>query len=147
MKIASTDTVTQNDYTAPQIIDPYPQSQNHTQWPGNGTRGDSIFDSFMFSMISLTSNATRGELSTRAAGCTLLEAHRPLLPHLSLRRRHLSYPDERPMPLAHQRQHQSRARQHTFSKPRGKLHRPGRWTSVRKTFRPHDDSDWIRPGH
>ncbi|KAK4550227.1 hypothetical protein LTR36_003194 [Oleoguttula mirabilis] len=72
MKIASTVKITENDYTAPQLIDPYPQSVNHTQWPGNGTQGDAYFDAFMAAMIPLTSNATSQELSMRSAGCTLL---------------------------------------------------------------------------
>lgn len=73
MKIASTVNITVDDYTAPQLIDPYPQSVNHTQWPGNGTQGDPYFDAFMAAMIPLTSNATSQELSMRADGCKLLK--------------------------------------------------------------------------
>ncbi|KAK8199774.1 Alpha/Beta hydrolase protein [Phyllosticta capitalensis] len=73
MKIGSTDNITRNDYTAPELIDPYPQSQNHTQWPGTGVRGDPYFDAFMAAMIPLTSNATRLELTMRKNGCQLLE--------------------------------------------------------------------------
>ena len=72
MKIASTVAITENDYTAPEQIMPYPQAVNHTQWPGNGTKNDPYFDAFMASMIPLTSNTTAQELSMRAAGCTLL---------------------------------------------------------------------------
>lgn len=72
LKFASTDIITENDYTAPELINPYPQSQNHTQWPGNGTRGDPFFDAFMASTIPLTANATSQELSMRYAGCALL---------------------------------------------------------------------------
>ena len=28
----------EEDYTAPQLFDPYPQSQLHTQWPGVSSR-------------------------------------------------------------------------------------------------------------
>jgi hypothetical protein len=56
-----------------ELIDPYPQSVNHTQWPGNGTQGDPYFDAFMASMLPLTSNTTSQELSMRYAGCKLLE--------------------------------------------------------------------------
>ncbi|KAK7534211.1 Alpha/Beta hydrolase protein [Phyllosticta citribraziliensis] len=73
LKIGSTDNITRNCYTSPETIMPYPQAINHTQWPGTGIRGDAIFDSFMASMIPLTSNATSLELSMRKAGCQLLE--------------------------------------------------------------------------
>lgn len=73
MKIATTVSITENAYTAPELIDPYPQSVNHTQWPGSGTKGDPTFDAFTASMIPLGSNATSGELSMREAGCKLLE--------------------------------------------------------------------------
>jgi hypothetical protein len=37
--IASTNVQnTEEDYTAPELINPYPQSQLHTQWPGVSTR-------------------------------------------------------------------------------------------------------------
>ena len=72
MRFGSTDFIHQNAYTAPQILDPYPQSQGHTQWPGNGTRGDPIFDAFFAATLPLTSNTTAQETSMRAAGCTLL---------------------------------------------------------------------------
>lgn len=72
MKIASTVEITENDYTAPELIVPYPQAVNHTQWPGNGTKGDPYFDAFMAAMIPLTSNSTAQELSMKLAGCTLL---------------------------------------------------------------------------
>ena len=72
MSVGSTVNITQDDFTAPQLIDPYPQSLNHTQWPGNGTQGDPYFDAFMAATVPLTSNQTSQELSMRAAGCKLL---------------------------------------------------------------------------
>lgn len=72
MRLGSTDVIHQNSYTAPEILNPYPQSQGHTQWPGNGMRGDPIFDAFFAAALPLTSNATLQETSMRAAGCTLL---------------------------------------------------------------------------
>ncbi|GME65273.1 hypothetical protein GTA08_BOTSDO11924 [Neofusicoccum parvum] len=59
-------------YTAPELMNAYPQSQNHTQWPGNGTRGDPIFDAFESTILPRTSNLTAQELSMRASGCALL---------------------------------------------------------------------------
>lgn len=73
MKIATTVSITQNSYTAPELIEPYPQSVNHTQWSGSGVQGDPTFDAFTASMIPLGSNTTSGELSMRDAGCQLLE--------------------------------------------------------------------------
>jgi hypothetical protein len=37
LKLSTTDIITRNAYTAPEIINPYPQSQLHTQWPGVST--------------------------------------------------------------------------------------------------------------
>lgn len=65
--------VEQVGFTAPEIADAYPQSQNHTQWPGTGLRGDPIFDAFESGFIPLTNNNTRQEISMRAAGCKLLQ--------------------------------------------------------------------------
>ena len=65
--------VFQDGFTTPENIPwQYPQSKQHTQWPGNGTRGDPYFDAFMSAEIPLTSNSTSQELSMRAAGCKLL---------------------------------------------------------------------------
>ena len=72
MRYGSTDTIHQGSFTVPEITNPYPQSQGHTQWPGNGTRGDLIFDAFFAATLPLSSNTTAVELSMRAAGCTLL---------------------------------------------------------------------------
>ena len=70
----STDVNTEAGFTAPEknTAYSYPQAVNHTQWPGNGTRGDPIFDAFMASIVPLTTNSTKQELAMRAAGCKLL---------------------------------------------------------------------------
>ncbi|KAH9843342.1 alpha beta-hydrolase protein [Teratosphaeria destructans] len=72
LKIGSDVQITEDDYTAPETLRAYPQAVNHTQWPGNGTRGDPDFDAFSRSILPLTSNSTAQELSMRAAGCKLL---------------------------------------------------------------------------
>jgi pimeloyl-ACP methyl ester carboxylesterase len=72
LRFGSTDTIHENGFTHPEGINPYPQSQGHTQWPGSGTRGDPIFDAFFAATVPLTSNSTAQELSMRADGCTLL---------------------------------------------------------------------------
>lgn len=90
LKLSTTDIITQNAYTAPEIIHPYPQSLNHTQWPGvstnrlpqaapyadgnmqNGTKGDPTFDAFIASFLPITTNLTIQELTMRTDGCALL---------------------------------------------------------------------------
>lgn len=72
-RIGSTDFIHENSFTAPELSLPYPQAAGHDQFPGNGTRGDPIFDAFFAAAIPLTSNTTSQELSMRSAGCALLE--------------------------------------------------------------------------
>lgn len=72
MRIGSTAEITEKGFTAPELTNAYPQSQEHTQWPGTGVRGDPIFDAFESTFIPLTSNLTVQELSMRSAGCQLL---------------------------------------------------------------------------
>ena len=71
-RFGSTDTIHENGYTAPEILDPYLQSQGHDKRPGNGTHGDPIFDAFFAQTLPLSSNANGVELAMRAAGCKLL---------------------------------------------------------------------------
>ncbi|KAF2145320.1 uncharacterized protein K452DRAFT_264232 [Aplosporella prunicola CBS 121167] len=73
MRIGSTAEISQKGFTVPEVTNAYPQSQNHTQWPGSGMRGDAAFDAFQATMLPLTSNLTAQELSMRASGCALLE--------------------------------------------------------------------------
>ncbi|ETS73213.1 hypothetical protein PFICI_15158 [Pestalotiopsis fici W106-1] len=73
IKLGSTDNITQNGFTAPELADYYPQAEGHDKWPGTGVRGDPVFDAFEATMIPLNSNSTSGELAMRAAGCRLLE--------------------------------------------------------------------------
>ncbi|KAI4137091.1 MAG: hypothetical protein LQ341_005281 [Variospora aurantia] len=72
LRIGSTDQIAERGFSAPEIVNDYPQSQLHTQWPGTGRIGDPIFDAFVAQFIPLTSNLTRQELSMRASGCKLL---------------------------------------------------------------------------
>lgn len=73
LKLSTTVKIHENDYTAPELIDPYPQSLGHNKWVGNGTQGDPIFDAFFAAAGPMTSNATALELSMRSSGCKLLE--------------------------------------------------------------------------
>ncbi|KAG9951431.1 alpha/beta-hydrolase, partial [Aureobasidium melanogenum] len=72
MRIGSTAEISEKGFTAPELTDAYPQSQQHTQWPGSGVKGDPIFDAFESTFIPLTSNMTVQELSMRSSGCQLL---------------------------------------------------------------------------
>lgn len=72
LKLSTTVTIHEDDYTAPELIDPYPQSLGHDKWVGNGTKGDPIFDAFFAAAGPLTSNTTALELSMRNSGCELL---------------------------------------------------------------------------
>ncbi|KAI4189305.1 MAG: hypothetical protein LQ348_003814 [Seirophora lacunosa] len=72
LRIGATAEIAERGFTTPEITNPYPQSQLHTQWPGTGRIGDPIFDAFAAQFIPLTSNLTRQELSMRASGCELL---------------------------------------------------------------------------
>ncbi|CAD0100068.1 unnamed protein product, partial [Aureobasidium mustum] len=72
MRIGSTAEITEKGFTAPELTNAYPQSQQHTQWPGSGVKGDPVFDAFESTFIPLTSNMTVQELSMRSSGCQLL---------------------------------------------------------------------------
>ncbi|KAG9531197.1 alpha/beta-hydrolase, partial [Aureobasidium melanogenum] len=72
MRIGSTTEITEKGFTAPELTNAYPQSQQHTQWPGSGLKGDPIFDAFESTFVPLTSNLTVQELSMRSSGCQLL---------------------------------------------------------------------------
>ncbi|KAI3398725.1 hypothetical protein diail_8764 [Diaporthe ilicicola] len=72
LRLGSTVSIHENGFTAPEILDAYPQSQGHDKWPGNGTKGDPVFDAFFAATGPLTTNSTAQELAMRAAGCKLL---------------------------------------------------------------------------
>lgn len=72
MRIGSAAEISEAGFTAPELWDEYPQSLNHTQWPGTGLKGDSTFDVLGDSFIPLTSNNTAQQQSMRRSGCQLL---------------------------------------------------------------------------
>lgn len=72
LRFGSSDIINEQGFTAPEKYNQYPQSQLHTQWPGNGTRGDPIFDAFTASNIPLSSNSVNVENTMRTSGCQLL---------------------------------------------------------------------------
>lgn len=60
-------------FTAPKLYNLWPQSAAHTQWPGNGTKGDAHFDAFFASTLQFLSNDTEAQIRTRDAVVALLE--------------------------------------------------------------------------
>lgn len=60
-------------FTAPEVLGNWPQAKLHTQWPGTGRMGDSIFDAFYATQVeSLKSDVETQELA-RKAGAALLD--------------------------------------------------------------------------
>lgn len=72
MRIGSTAEISEAGFTVPELWDEYPQSQNHTQWPGSGLKGDPVFDAFQNTFIPLTSDFQIQQNSMRRSGCEML---------------------------------------------------------------------------
>jgi pimeloyl-ACP methyl ester carboxylesterase len=66
-------------FTAPENARLWPQAHLHTQWPGSGTRGDTVFDQFYMSQVESMSDVGAGELMMRAAGSALLDRIGPAI--------------------------------------------------------------------
>ncbi|EHK43946.1 hypothetical protein TRIATDRAFT_37577 [Trichoderma atroviride IMI 206040] len=60
-------------FTAPQNYNLWPQAVLHTQWPGNGSMGDAIFDTFYSSNVQFINNAAYQQLTVQNAGAALLD--------------------------------------------------------------------------
>ncbi|KAL0576505.1 hypothetical protein V5O48_005480 [Marasmius crinis-equi] len=70
---------TQVRFTASEKFDWWPLAHLHTQWPGNGTAGDPIFDNFYASTVpSLNSDAESSE-KTKTATVELLDRIGPVI--------------------------------------------------------------------
>jgi hypothetical protein len=72
LRIGSTDVINEQGFTAPENFDQYPQADLHTQWPGNGSRGDPIFDAFTAANGPISSSNAAVENTMRTSGCQLL---------------------------------------------------------------------------
>ena len=72
LRIGSTDIINEQGFTAPENFNQYPQAKLHTQWPGNGTRGDPIFDAFTAANVPISSSYVNVENTMRTSGCQLL---------------------------------------------------------------------------
>ncbi|KAF7373414.1 AB hydrolase-1 domain-containing protein [Mycena sanguinolenta] len=74
------DTLTvENHFTAVERFDIWPQAVLHTQWPGNGTKGDPIFDRFFASTIISLSSSTEQAMKIKHAGSLLLDQIGPVI--------------------------------------------------------------------
>lgn len=60
-------------FTATQDYNLWPQASLHTQWPGNGSIGDEVFDNFYAANVQFILNATYQESTVQAAGALLLD--------------------------------------------------------------------------
>ncbi|KAK8102661.1 hypothetical protein PG984_015807 [Apiospora sp. TS-2023a] len=63
----------QKMFTASERYGIWPQAGHHTQWPGSGVMGDSVFDSFYASTIQMLGDAVQQELASQAACAALLD--------------------------------------------------------------------------
>ncbi|KAJ6440841.1 alpha/beta-hydrolase [Purpureocillium lavendulum] len=63
----------QKRFTAVRQYKLWPQALLHTQWPGNGTMGDPVFDSFYASNVQFISDAVYQQAAVQAAGAALLD--------------------------------------------------------------------------
>jgi pimeloyl-ACP methyl ester carboxylesterase len=72
LRIGSTDVINEQGFTVPEKFDQYPQANLHTQWPGDGSRGDPIFDAFTAANGPISSSNAAVENTMRTSGCQLL---------------------------------------------------------------------------
>jgi pimeloyl-ACP methyl ester carboxylesterase len=66
-------------FTAPETVNEWPQAKLHTQWPGTGQKGDSIFHQFMASQVESLADGDETERLNQAAGAALLDEIGPAI--------------------------------------------------------------------
>ena len=66
-------TAMRNRFSAPAGANLYPQAKHHTQWPGEGTPGDPVFDQFFASQVEDIADVSMIERLNREAGIALLD--------------------------------------------------------------------------
>ncbi|KIM38715.1 hypothetical protein M413DRAFT_447663 [Hebeloma cylindrosporum] len=64
---------------ATQRFNLWPQAGLHTQWPGNGSRGDETFDNFYASILPFLSSNEEASKKIRSAGVALLDKIGPAI--------------------------------------------------------------------
>ncbi len=60
-------------FTAVELFNLWPQAALHTQWPGNGSVGDPIFDNFYAATVPSLVSEEESSMKIRAAGSVLLD--------------------------------------------------------------------------
>jgi hypothetical protein len=60
-------------FTATRRFKLWPQAGLHTQWPGNGSRGDETFDNFYASILPFLSSNEEASNKVQRAGVALLD--------------------------------------------------------------------------
>jgi pimeloyl-ACP methyl ester carboxylesterase len=71
--------VIERRFTAPEKTARWPQAKLHTQWPGDGSTGDPVFDQFYASQVNSMSDMAQLEGLMRNAGSELLDRIGPAL--------------------------------------------------------------------
>jgi len=66
-------------FTAPERAKLWPQAGLHTQWPGDGTPGDAVFDQFFATQVESMNDVGAGEQMMRDAGSALLDRIGPAI--------------------------------------------------------------------
>ncbi|KAH7923484.1 alpha/beta-hydrolase [Leucogyrophana mollusca] len=66
-------------FTATQRYNLWPQASLHTQWPGNGSVGDDIFDAFYDTVMPSLDSAVEASELMKAAGSKLIDDIGPLI--------------------------------------------------------------------
>lgn len=66
-------------FTAVKQYNLWPQSQLHTQWPGNGLPGNQVFDNFYASTVQFLGNDTLAQEKMKVAGAALLDKIGPAI--------------------------------------------------------------------
>ncbi|KAF5393791.1 hypothetical protein D9757_000380 [Collybiopsis confluens] len=66
-------------FSAPEKFNLWPQSALHTQWPGNGTPGDPIFDNFYASTMPSLNSDEESSIKVKAAVGKLLDNIGPVI--------------------------------------------------------------------
>ncbi|KAG6918211.1 hypothetical protein DXG01_015804 [Tephrocybe rancida] len=69
----------ESHFTATQLHNLWPQASLHTQWPGNGSLGDPVFDNFFASTVPSLDDETETATKIRVAGSALLDKIGPVI--------------------------------------------------------------------
>jgi pimeloyl-ACP methyl ester carboxylesterase len=69
----------ERQFTAIEKYKLWPQARLHTQWPGSGTHGDSVFEQFRASQNPSMTDNTKMDVANRAAGAALLRRIGPAI--------------------------------------------------------------------